>query len=300
MPSDCGLRLAARHAMPYLLIVSLLWAFSFGLIKTHLAGVDSAFVAAVRVALALLVFLPFLRPRAVAPTVALRLVGIGAVQFGLMYLAYLAAFRSLAAYQVALLTIVTPILVCLTDDLIERRFRLAPLLAAAVAVAGAGVIVARQPLGRAEWTSVIFVQLSNLCFALGQVFYRRWKLRQPEVRDRAVFAWLYLGAVLVTAPLAWWQADVGVLARTLRPEGAAVLLYLGVLASGAGFFLWNRGAVRVSTGTLAVMNNAKTPLGVAVSLLVFGEKTDLVRLALGGGLIVAAALASQRLERKPG
>ncbi len=283
--------------MPYLLLVSLLWAFSFGLIKTHLAGVDSTFVAAVRVALALLVFLPFLRPRAVAAGTALRLVAIGSVQFGLMYLAYLAAFDVLQAYQVALLTIVTPIFVCLGDDLFERRFRWAPLVAAGLAVVGAGVIIARQPLGRAEWTGLALVQLSNLCFALGQVFYRRWKLAAPQVRDRDIFAWLYLGAVLVTAPLAWWRTDVGVLARTLRPEGAAVLLYLGVLASGAGFFLWNRGAVRVSTATLAVMNNAKTPLGVAVSLLVFGEQTDLPRLLLGGGLVVAAALYAQRLER---
>jgi len=75
-------------------------------------------------------------------------------------------------------------------------------------------------------------------------------------------------------------------------------VYLGVLASGAAFFLWNLGAVRVSTGTLAVMNNAKLPLGVAVSLLVFGEKTDLARLLFGGGLILAAALYAQWLEKR--
>jgi drug/metabolite transporter (DMT)-like permease len=284
--------------MLQLIVVSLLWAFSFGLIKTHLAGIDSSFVAAVRVALALVVFLPFLRPTAVSRGTALRLVGIGALQFGLMYLAYLAAFHLLAAYQIALLTIVTPILVCLADDLFARRFRWAPLLAAAVAVSGAGVIVARQPLGRAEWTGVILIQLSNICFAVGQVLYRRWRLSQPAVRDRDVFAWLYLGAVLVTVPPAWGQIDVGVLARTLRPEQIGVLVYLGVFASGAAFFLWNQGAARVSTATLAVMNNAKTPLGVAVSLLVFGEKTDLTRLLLGGSLIVAAAFYAQRIETR--
>ena len=284
--------------MLQLIVVSLLWAFSFGLIKTHLAGIDSSFIAAVRVALALAVFLPFLRPSAVSRGTALRLVGIGALQFGLMYFAYLAAFHLLAAYQIALLTIVTPILVCLADDLLARRFRWAPLLAAAVAVSGAGVIVARQPLGRAEWTGVILIQLSNICFAVGQVLYRRWRLSQPAVRDRDVFAWLYLGAVLVTVPPAWGQIDVDVLARTLRPEQVGVLVYLGVFASGAAFFLWNQGATRVSTATLAVMNNAKTPLGVAVSLLVFGEKTDLTRLLLGGSLIVAAAFYAQRIEAR--
>ena len=284
--------------MPYLILVSLLWAFSFGLIKTQLAGIDSAFVAAARLALALAVFLPFLRPRAATRTAALALVGIGAVQFGLMYLAYLAAFRSLAAYQVALLTILTPVLVCLVDDALERRIRWQPLLAAAIAVAGAGVVVAKQPLGRAEWTGIALVQASNLCFALGQVLYRRWKLSRPAVRDREVFAWLYLGAALATVPLAWRQSDPVALLTALQPAQLGVLLYLGMAASGLAFFLWNLGAVRVSTGTLAVMNNAKTPLGVAVSLLVFGEQTDLPRLLLGGGLVVAAALYAQRLERR--
>lgn len=285
--------------MIYLLLVSLLWAFSFGLIKTQLAGVDSAFVAAARLSLSLLVFLPFLRPRAAGIGTALRLVAIGAIQFGVMYLTYLAAFRTLAAYQVALLTIVTPILVCLVDDVFERRLRWQPLLAAAVAVAGAGVVIAKQPLGHAEWTGILLVQASNLCFALGQVLYRRWKLARPQVHDRDLFAWLYLGAALATLPLAFADVDVTATAAALRPVQLGVLVYLGMFASGVAFFLWNLGALRVSNATLAVMNNAKTPLGVAVSLLLFGEQTDLPRLLLGGGLVVAAALYAQRLERAP-
>ncbi len=67
-----------------------------------------------------------------------------------------------------------------------------------------------------------------------------------------------------------------------------VLLYLGLLASGVGFFLWNVGATRVSSGVLAVFNNAKIPLAVVVSLLVFHEQTDLVRLAIGGGIMLLA------------
>ena len=38
--------------MIYLLIVSLIWAFSFGLIRTHLAGLDANFVAWARMMLA--------------------------------------------------------------------------------------------------------------------------------------------------------------------------------------------------------------------------------------------------------
>jgi drug/metabolite transporter (DMT)-like permease len=45
--------------MQYLIIVSLVWAFSFGLIKTSLAGVDPLLVAAVRLGLALWFFSHF-------------------------------------------------------------------------------------------------------------------------------------------------------------------------------------------------------------------------------------------------
>jgi len=282
-----------------LLVVSLLWAFSFGLIKTQLMGVDSSLVAAARLSLALLVFLPFLRIRSVAAGTAAPLLLIGAIQFGLMYLGYLKAFQTLAAYQVALLTIVTPIMVCLVDDALERRFRWQPLFAAALAVVGTGVIVVRQPLGRAAWLGLLLVQVSNLCFALGQVLYRRWKLARPHVHDRDVFAWLYLGAAAVTLPFAGTPSTMAIKLVALAPVQRAVLIYLGFVASGLAFFLWNRGAQQVSTASLAVMNNAKTPLGVAVSLLVFGEKTDLLRLLLGGALVVAAAVYAQRIEPPP-
>lgn len=281
--------------MPQLLLVSLIWAFSFGLVKHFLAGVDGAFVAAARVALALVVFLPFLRPRAVAGGHVLRLAGIGAVQFGLMYVAYLSAFAWLQAYQVALMSLTTPVLVCLCDDALERRVRWAPLAAALVAVLGTAIVVANKPLGDAAWKGVALMQASNLCFAVGQVLYRRWKLTQPAVRDRDVFAWLYLGAVAAAVPFAFARVNFATL--SLTPTNWGVLLYLGVLASGLGFFLWNSGATRVATGTLAVLNNAKTPLAVAASLLVFGEQPDFLRLALGGGIIFAAALWAERTGR---
>ncbi|MEI7567206.1 MAG: EamA family transporter, partial [Opitutaceae bacterium] len=71
--------------MPFLLIVSLLWAFSFGLTKGLTAGLDGNLVAAIRLGLALLIFLPFLRLRALPLRTGLQLTGIGAIQFGLMY-----------------------------------------------------------------------------------------------------------------------------------------------------------------------------------------------------------------------
>lgn len=271
--------------MAWLLVVSLLWAFSFGLIKGRLTTVDPALVAFIRLGLALVVLLPFFRPRAIGASATLRLAAIGAVQFGLMYVCYNAAFRALEAYEVAALTIFTPVLVALFDGLLAGRTHWGVWLAAALAVAGAGIIVVNKPLATVSWSGVALVQGSNACFALGQVAWRRWKLARPEVRDAHVFAALYAGAMVATLPFGW--RALGAVPQ-LTSSHWLTLIYLGIIASGIGFFLWNHGAARTRSGTLAVINNAKIPLSVACSVWVFGESADGFRLLVGSTAIVLA------------
>jgi drug/metabolite transporter (DMT)-like permease len=211
-----------------------------------------------------------------------------------MYLAYITAFETLGAYEIAVLTILTPFWVCLFDDAFGGRFTRRAYLVATVAVAGTAVIVVTRDFNLASAKGIALVQVSNACFALGQVFYRRWRTTSAAgVRDRDVFAWLYLGAVVVTGALAAPKANAVLSALTATQWG--VLVYLGVLASGVGFFMWNVGATRVSAATLSVMNNLKIPLAVACALLFFGESAELWRLLAGGALIALALwVASDR------
>jgi drug/metabolite transporter (DMT)-like permease len=253
--------------MLQLIIVSFIWAFSFGLIKRHLVGVDSTFVSAVRLGLSLLVFLPFLRLRGVTLRLALILASIGAVQFGLMYLAYIESFRYLRAYEAALFTITTPILVTLIADALDRRLRLRAFAAAVLAVVGAGFVTLKSVNLDLTLTGLVLVQLSNAAFAIGQIAYRRVRAHHAGVRDGDVFALLYAGAFAIALAALMMKGAPS----SFSTSQLLTLLYLGVLASGVGFFLWNVGATRVSSGTLAVMNNAKVPLGVGCSLLFFGE-----------------------------
>jgi drug/metabolite transporter (DMT)-like permease len=279
--------------VPLLILVSLFWAFSFGLIK-RLTGLDGAFISAARLGLALAVFLPFLRVRGLAARTALALAAIGAVQFGLMYLAYNESFRYLESYQVALFTLTTPVLVTLLADAFDRRLRGRALLAALVAVLGGACLVAKGAPEARTLMGVALVQLSNLAFALGQVLYRRMRAGPSPAafRDRDMFALLYAGAFAITLPATLLRTDFSALPLTATNLG--ILAYLGVVASGLGFFLWNLGATKVSAGTLAVMNNAKVPLGVAVSLLVFHESANLPRLFAAGALMAVAVWLAER------
>jgi len=54
--------------------------------------------------------------------------------------------------------------------------------------------------------------------------------------------------------------------------------------------MWNKGATQTSAGVLAAFNNAVVPLAMFASLFIFaeakgGSPEELVRLAVGGGLI---------------
>lgn len=282
--------------MAYLLIVSLIWAFSFGLIKGNLAGVDSTFVAFARLLIATLVFLPFLQLRKVNWSTRLKLGITGLVQFGLMYIFYLAAFKSLQAYEVALFTIFTPIFVTLIDDAFTRRFNPLHLAVALVTVIGTWIIEGQDLQSKEVLIGFMLVQASNLCYAFGQIYYRRLMAHNPELKDRQVFGYLYLGGLVVTALATLFLTPLS--SVTLSTKHLLTLLYLGAIASGLSFFLWNIGARRVNAGSLAVFNDLKIPLAVAVSLLVFGESTNIVRLLIGGAIIIAALVLNEWMERK--
>ena len=220
--------------MVLLLIASLVWAFSFGLIKKYLGGLDANFVSFVRLALSFLLFLPLLKPRKNSPAMVLRLFMIGMVQFGLMYVFYIQSFRFLAAHQVALFTIFTPLYVAVVDDMLEKRFRPLHFWTALMAVAGTAVIV-YSGLGKAGLlTGFVLVQASNLCFALGQVFYRRLLPMAKGWQDRAGFAWLYLGGT--AAALLAMLFFSGPLSLRLSASQLLVLLYLGVAGFRRGIF----------------------------------------------------------------
>lgn len=277
-----------------LLLVSLIWALSFGLIKQELAGLDPVAVATLRLALAAVLFAPWLRIPPGSGHLIVRFVSIGAVQFGLMYAAYLAAFRHLAAYEVALLTVLTPLYLALMEAMVARRWLARYLLAAALAVMGAAVAIwSDRPLA-AKLTGLVLIQLSNLCFAAGQVAYRHALARFSGVMtDRTAFVWMMAGGLAATATLSLATTDWGAFAPTWRQLG--VIGYLGAVATALGFFLWAQGSVQVNAGVLAAFNNAKVPLGVACSLLVFGEQASLDQLILGFALLAGAvALAARR------
>jgi len=271
--------------MAYLWTVTALWAFSFSLIGEFLSGqVDSYFAVMSRVLLAVLVFLPWMVRHPPRSSLALQLMGIGAIQLGLMYLFYYRSFLLLSVPEVLIFTIFTPVYVTLIHDLLSRRFHPGYVLSALLAVIGAAIIRYDQP-GGDIWRGFLIVQASNVCFAAGQVLYKYLQAKHPAAHQHHHFGWFFVGATLVTVPawLLFGQADY-----PDQPTQWAVILWLGLVASGAGYFLWNYGASKVDSGNLAVMNNAVIPAGLLVNLLLWNQDANVLRLTAGTGVLVVA------------
>lgn len=276
-----------------LIAVSIIWAFSFGLIKGKLTGLDSGLVASIRLILCFLCFAPFIFKIAEAKMRG-RLLLLGMVQFGIMYLAYIQSYQYLPGYLVAVFTIFTPFYVLalnLVFDATSRKGRTLILALAAVVISiiGAAVIVFKAP-GQEEYIiGFLILQLANISFAIGQWNYQRWAGEESHAGN---MAWMYLGAATFASLMSFPQLEWSTI--SISNEQVLVLLYLGVIASGLCFYLWNSGSKQVAPATLAVMNNGYIPVAVIASIVLFSEEADLGRLVIGGVLILLSVFVSYR------
>jgi carboxylate/amino acid/amine transporter len=284
--------------MPYLIIVTVLWAFSFSLIGQYLAGqVDSDFAVLVRVAIAALLFIPFTRWRGLPPRLVSGLWLAGALQFGITYLCLYRSFNVLTVPEVLLFTVLTPIYVTLLDDALARRFNPWALLAALVAVGG-GIIIRFERLEGEYLTGFLLLQVANATFAAGQVLCRQLLARYPTEHPLyRFFGHFFLGALILSLLSFWVFGNPQRLPQTALQWG--VLAWMGVFATALGMFWWVKGSTRVDAGTLAVMNELHVPAGLLVNILIWNRHADLPRL-LAGGLVILASLWINRLGRNSG
>ena len=278
--------------MGYLFAVTLLWAFSFSLIGVYLAGqVDAWFSVLIRVALAALVFLPFLKK--IPTPLAFKLMLIGALQLGVMYGFYYHSFLFLSVPEVLLFTVMTPLYITLLNDALNKQFNPQFFIVAFIAVLGA-ITIRYENLDSNFLVGLLLVQGANISFAIGQVTYKRLMLNK-QLDDKTVFGWFFIGALIVASACYALFGDLNKLPSTSTQWG--ILIYLGIVASGLGYFMWNKGAKLVNVGALAVMNNLLIPAGIIVNVLIWNRDADLLRLSIGAGVMLVALVVNQIMAK---
>lgn len=260
-------------------IISIIWSLSFSLIGLYIAPyVDPYLAVLIRILCGIIIFLPFVRKTSLKDIGQLML--IGACQFGLTYILLYQSFQYISVIEVLLFSITTPIYIVLIHSLFEKRFEQRAFIAAFLAVIGAGII-RYHSLSESFIIGFLLMQSANFVFAFGQTFYQRTQKRSSKNYQH--FFWFFAGAFAVVLPAYLW---LGTFKFTLQSSTVLSLLYVGVLATGLGQYLWLQGATKVSAGTLSVMNNLIIPLGILINML-FGATIDMpIEFTLGSSVII--------------
>ena len=153
-----------------------------------------------------------------------------------------------------------------------------------MSVIGAGIIVWQNISFDMIVKGVLLMETTNCSFALGQVLWKKY------VADSTAkyMSSAYLGAGLFVLP--FMLTNTNLLTISFNLPQLVSIIYLGVIPTGLGFWLWNKGAVNVKYSTLAIMNNLKIPLAVFFSIFIFHEKINIQNFAIGTGIILLSII----------
>ena len=258
--------------MIYLIIVSILWSFSFGIIKYGLSGVDSSYISFIRSLIALLFFSSISIYNIKKFALDLKLILIGALQFGFMYVFYIQSYVYLPAYLIATFTITTPIFVGLASKYIAHQsISKNGIYAISLVIIGSFLMRINFVNPFDYWVGFLLIQFANLFFASGQILFKEWKIKNDSTDILHNFSQMFLGATLITSLFYLFSASGS---NQLSSENLFALIFLGLISTGLGFLFWNLGLLKVNNDKLAVMNNLIIPIAILNSYFIFGEQID--------------------------
>jgi drug/metabolite transporter (DMT)-like permease len=264
----------------YLFVTAVIWGLSFALAKKALHVFTPYQLVAIRLLLGALTVWIVQRRLVTRYTfggperhvVWLPGVLIGVFEFALTYLLYTAALSFLPSGVIGALTLLTPIYIFIGSWLVgleEAKPR--ALLAVCVSILGAYLCIPfgvwSESLSGGLW-GVILINISNACFALGNIIINKLSI-QYRWDDDHTYRGLLIGGLIaficmLIDPASRHLPDLSFQAWLLP-------LYLGVVATGIGFFLWNKGVNDASANMAGVMGNLKAPFAIMWGSVLLSE-----------------------------
>ena len=278
--------------MIFLIISTIIWAFSFSIIGNYLSSdIDPWSLSLIRVIISFLIFLPFIDLN-INKKRMVYIIGVGAIQIGFMYSFYLNAFSFISVEKILLFTIFTPIYVTIISDIFQKKIKKFFLFLSILSVIGS-LIIRITDVQLLDLKGFILIQGANFSFALGQVLYKRYIKNNSKLDyNLNEFGYFYFGAIIIASLGSLIMIDS--LSYPKSTTQWLLVLWLGAIASGLGYYFWNRGSVLVNNGTLAVMNNLVIPLGLFIEIIFFSKLINVTNYIIGALIIFSSIYFSLR------
>jgi drug/metabolite transporter (DMT)-like permease len=271
--------------------------------RVTLADVPPATLALARLVVGALALVPLARRATSSAPFTGRdrwtIAWMGIVGFGAAFILGNWGIAASTATNAALLIVVEPVsLMLLGPALLGERLTGREALAAALAVAGAALVVVNGIPGVTErlvphWRGDLLLVLSGLAYASYSLLGRRVLDRHAAGR---VTASSILWGALTMLPLALGEWLTG-----RRPvwtwAAVAGTLYLALVVTALGYLVWNWALRRVEAARAAIFLCVQPAAGSLLGVVLLGEPLTVFTL-LGGGLIVGGlALAFGSMAR---
>jgi drug/metabolite transporter (DMT)-like permease len=289
--------LRSSGAAPYGLATALIWGLSFLSIKTAVAVVPPMTLAALRFAVASAV-LPLV---ALAARQSLRLprkdvlsvAGSGLVGITLYFLGENNGVARLPASESSLIIGSIPVLTMLADRVIAgTRLAARSYAGAVLSLAGVALIVARSEGAASSPLGYAFMALAAVSWVAYNFLVKRVSRDCGRV---ALTFWQSLFGLAGCVPFALAERS------SWRAPGLVVslnVLYLGVLCSAVGYWLYTLTLDRIGPGRASAYINLIPVISVAAAYVLLGERLGALQLA-GGAVAVAGVYLATTPARRP-
>ena len=279
-----------RYRYPLLLLlVTVVWGLTFPVLKVATAQLSGVEITALRFVIAAACMGPFLRGIGISTwrdgllLGALGLASLVAQAYGLQFI---------SANRSAFLTSLNVLMVPLIGLALGVRAGWVVFCAAALACLGVGLM-------SFDVQGDFWADVATLAAALAYALYTIIMSARAKNHAPAQLAAAQIACMALLGAL-WMLADSGAQRLLLLPglvdtEVWWGLLYLGAVASAATFFLQAVAQSRVSAAQAAIIYAMEPVFAAAFGWWYINEQMTPLAL-LGGALVIAAVIASQRAE----
>jgi O-acetylserine/cysteine efflux transporter len=296
-----------------LLLLAIVWGGSIPLTKLGLRDIPPLTLTALRYLTAAPCFLWLLRGRRLPPAgVSAAAAGLGLLGIGVGQVSQTLGVRLTPASVATVVSALIPVLVvALAAVRLRQPIRGTQVAGLAAALLGVALVAggdprALAPLHPATLAGVALVLLSSVAVALYYVLSVELIERYSVLTIAAISS---LAGAAALAPVAVWE--LGHAPMRLTATAIAVVLYLGLLVTVAGLWVWFGALMTLPARIPAALQYLQPIVGVLASAALFGDRLDrwfwtgtalvLAGIALSAGTrIRTAARPGVAVTRQPG
>jgi drug/metabolite transporter (DMT)-like permease len=268
-------------------LVAVLWGIPYVLIAVALEGFEATTVAWARVALAAVVLVSVVGPRAVLRSLRGRLAAVcyfAALQFVIPMVLIAHAEQSVPSALVACLVATEPLWIALLASRIDpaQQTSVVGAIGMLVGLVGMGILVGVKPPGGLSGAALVLVATAS--YSLAALRVGRLTKQVPPLH--LIAAALAISAI-VLAPF------VSLPSRVPSAGPVAALVAIAVVCTSLTFPLWFALIARTGAARAALVTYASPVVSVALGVLLLGEQPGQFA-PLGLALILAGSWTASR------